>query len=129
LADQRRRTTAYVNRQSSGGGSGVAPLDTPRGQITPNGRSYSNQLLQMFDYAKSKGYVKETDVAKRLREMGFGKDQSDNVKRQMVMDLLRTNQDMGDYASSRLGWSYGAGGGSMNLGLEDEEDDMDLGLE
>jgi hypothetical protein len=83
----------------------------------------------MFDYAKSKGYVKETDVAKRLREMGFGKDQSDNVKRQMVMDLLRTNQDMGDYASSRLGWSYGAGGGSMDLGLEDEEDDMDLALE
>lgn len=129
LADQRRRTTSYVNRQSSGGGSGVAPLDTPKGRITPNGRSYSNQLLQMFDYAKSKGYVKETDVAKRLREMGFGKDQSDNVKRQMVMDLLRTNQDMGDYASSRLGWSYGAGGGSMDLGLEDEEDDMDLGLE
>jgi hypothetical protein len=129
LADQQRRTTAYVNRQSSGGGSGVAPLDTPKGRITPNGRSYSNQLLQMFDYAKSKGYVKETDVAKRLREMGFGKDQSDNVKRQMVMDLLRTNQDMGDYASSRLGWSYGAGGGSMDLGLEDEEDDMDLGLE
>ena len=92
--------------------------------------SYSNQLLQMFDYAKSKGYVKETDVARRLREMGFGKDQSDNVKRQMVMDLLRTNQDMGDYASSRLGWSYGAGGGGgIDLGLEDDEDEMDLGLD
>ena len=113
------------------GGSGVAPLDTPKGQITPNGRSYSNQLLQMFDYAKSKGYVKESDVARRLRELGFGKDQSDNVKRQMVMDLLRTNQDMGDYASSRLGWSYGAGvGGGMDLGLDDdEEDEMDLGLD
>lgn len=113
------------------GGSGVAPLDTPKGQITPNGRSYSNQLLQMFDYAKSKGYVKESDVARRLRELGFGKDQSDNVKRQMVMDLLRTNQDIGDYASSRLGWSYGAGvGGGMDLGLDDdEEDEMDLGLD
>jgi hypothetical protein len=129
LADQQRRTTAYVNRQSGGSGSGVAPLDTPKGQITPNGRSYSNQLLQMFDYAKSKGYVQETDVARRLRELGFGKDQSDNVKRQMVMDLLRTNQDMGDYASSRLGWSYGAGGGGMDLGLEDDEDEMDLGLD
>jgi hypothetical protein len=112
-----------------GGGSGVAPLDTPKGQITPNGRSYSNQLLQMFDYAKSKGYVKESDVARRLRELGFGKDQSDNVKRQMVMDLLRTNQDMGDYASSRLGLSYGSGiGGGMDLGLDDE-DEMDLGLD
>ena len=132
LADQKRRTTAYVNRQSGGaGGSGVAPLDTPKGQITPNGRSYSNQLLQMFDYAKSKGYVKESDVARRLRELGFGKDQSDNVKRQMVMDLLRTNQDMGDYASSRLGWSYGSGiSGGMDLGLEDDdEDEMDLGLD
>ena len=114
-----------------GGGSSVAPLDTPKGQITPNGKNYSNQLLQMFDYAKSKGYVKESDVARRLRELGFGKDQSDNVKRQMVMDLLRTNQDMGDYASSRLGWSYGAGvGGGMDLGLDDdEEDEMDLGLD
>jgi hypothetical protein len=91
LKDQQRRTTAYVNKVNSGGGSGIAPLDTPKGQITPNGKNYSNQLLQMFDYAKSKGYVKESDVAKRLRELGFGKDQSDNVKRQMVMDLLRTN--------------------------------------
>jgi hypothetical protein len=131
LQDQQRRTTAYVNKVNNGaGGSGVAPLDTPKGQITPNGKSYSNQLLQMFDYARSKGYVKESDVAKRLREMGFGKDQSDNVKRQMVMDLLRTNQDMGDYASSRLGWSYGSGvGGGMDLGLEDDEDEMDLGLD
>ena len=128
--DQERRTTAYVNRQSGAGGSSVAPLDTPKGQITPNGKNYSNQLLQMFDYAKSKGYVQESDVSKRLRELGFGKDQSDNVKRQMVMDLLRTNQDMGDYASSRLGWSYGAGvGRGIDLGLEDDEDEMDLGLE
>lgn len=122
LKMQRERTNAYVNRAKSGS-SGVAPLDTPKGQITPNGRSYSNQLLQMFDYAKSKGYVKETDVAKRLRELGFGKDQSDNVKRQMVMDLLRTNQDMGDYASSRLGWTYGGGTAASDWDqyAEDEE--------
>lgn len=113
-----------------GSGSGVAPLDTPKGQISPNAKNYSNQLLQMFDYAKSKGYVKENDVAKKLAELGFGKDQSDNVKRQMVMDLLRTNQDMGDYASSRLGWTYGNSGVTgMDLGLEDDEDEMDLGLE
>lgn len=129
--NNKRRTDAYVEKLRNGGGkgssSGVAPLDTPKGRITPNGRSYSNQLLQMFDYAKSKGYVQESDVARRLREMGFGKDQSDNVKRQMVMDLLRSNQDMGDYAANRLGWSYG--GGNMDLGLEDDEDGMDLGLE
>lgn len=121
----------WIRENKGKGGSGVAPLDTPKGRITPNGRSYSNQLLQMFDYAKSKGYVQESDVAKRLRELGFGKDQSDNVKRQMVMDLLRTNQDMGDYASSRLGWNYGSGaGGGMDLGLEDDdEDEMDLGLD
>lgn len=123
LEDQQRRTTAYVNRQSSGGGSGVAPLDTPKGQITPNGRNYSNQLLQMFDYAKSKGYVKETDVAKRLRELGFGKDQSDNVKRQMVMDLLRSNQDMGDYAANRLGWTYGGGTPASDWDQYAEEED------
>lgn len=131
LKMQRERTTAYVNRANRSGGNGsggVAPLDTPKGRITPNGRNYSNQLLQMFDYAKSQGLVHESDVAKRLRELGFGKDQSDNVKRQMVMDLLRTNPTMGDYAADRLGWSYG-GGNNMDLGLEDDEDEMDLGLE
>jgi hypothetical protein len=46
----------------------------------------------------------------------------------MVMDLLRTNPTMGDYAADRLGWSYG-GGTNMELGLEDDEDEMDLGLE
>jgi len=114
--------------KNAGGGSGVAPLDTPKGRITPNGKNYSNQLLQMFDYAKSKGYVKESDVAKRLRELGFGKDESDNVKRQMVMDLLRSNQDLGDYASSRLGWSYGDTSGGLSIGWDDDEDD-DTGLE
>lgn len=124
LKMQRERTNAYVNRANNGGGSGVAPLDTPKGQITPNGRSYSNQLLQMFDYAKSKGYVQESDVSKRLREMGFGKDQSDNVKRQMVMDLLRSNPDMGDYAANRLGWSYGGGAPASDWDqyAEEEED-------
>lgn len=116
-----------MNGGGGSGGGGVAPLDTPKGRITPNGKNYSNQLLQMFDYAKSQGLVQESDVAKRLRELGFGKDQSDNVKRQMVMDLLRTNSTMGDYAADRLGWSYG--GGIMDLGLEDDEDEMDLGLE
>ena len=116
--------------EHAGSNAGAAPLDTPKGRITPNAKNYSNQLLQMFDYAKSKGYVKESDVTKRLRELGFGKDQSDNIKRQMVMDLLRTKQDIGDYASSRLGWSYGENyGGGLDLGLEDDDDDMDLGLE
>lgn len=123
LKMQRERTNAYVNRANNGGGSGVAPLDTPKGQITPNGRSYSNQLLQMFDYAKSKGYVQESDVSKRLREMGFGKDQSDNVKRQMVMDLLRSNPDMGDYAANRLGWTYGGGAAASDWEQYAEEED------
>jgi hypothetical protein len=130
----KRRADAYINKlKSSGGGgaSGIAPLDTPRGQITPNGRSYGNQLLQMFDYAKSRGLVKESDVSKRLRELGFGKDQSDNVKRQMVMDLLRTNSDLGDYASERLGWTYGNynAADDLDLDLDGDEDEMDLGLE
>lgn len=109
--------------RGSGGSSGIAPLDTPKGQIIPNGRSYSNQLLQMFDYAKSKGLVQESDVAKRLRELGFGNDQSDNVKRQMVMDLLRTNTALGDYASDRLGWSYGASEPASDWDEYLEEDD------
>jgi hypothetical protein len=123
---------AYRNWKMKGGGgsgSGVAPLDTPKGRITPNGKSYNNQLLQMFDYAKSRGLVKESDVSKRLREMGFGKDQSDNVKRQMVMDLLRTNQSMGDYASNRLGWSYsgGAVNSAPSIGWDDDDDNDDNG--
>lgn len=119
---------SWIRQNKGAGGSGVAPLDTPSGPITPNGRNYQNQLLQMFDFAKSENLVRESDVSKRLRELGFGKDQSDNVKRQMVMDLLRTNPKISDYAARRLGWTFGAGGDGMDLGLEDE-DEMDLGLE
>jgi hypothetical protein len=112
------------------GGSGVAPLDTPKGRITPNGRNYSNQIEQIWSYAKEKNLVKESDVEKRLRTLGLGKDKSADVRHQMVLDLLRTNQSIGDYAADRLGWSYGSGvGGGMDLGLEDDEDEMDLGLD
>lgn len=123
-----RRTTAYVNKINSGGSSGVPPLDTPKGQIVPNGKNYSNQIEQIWSFAKEKGLVKESDVEKQLRTLGLGKDKSADVRHQMVLDLLRTNQSIGDYASDRLGWKYG-GGTNMDLGLEDEEDEMDLGLE
>lgn len=129
-----RRATAYEKKLNGGGSgiSGVAPLDTPKGQINPNSRNYSNQLLQMFDYAKQQGFVQESDVSKRLRELGFGKDQSDNVKRQMVMDLLRTNPSIGDYAANRLGWRYGNGADASTPSIgwdddEDENDDLEIG--
>lgn len=131
LKMQRERTTAYVNRANRSGGNssgGVAPLDTPKGRITPNGRNYSNQIEQIWSFAKEKNLVKESDVEKRLMALGLGKDKSADVRHQMVLDLLRTNQSIGDYAADRLGWSYG-GGTNMDLGLEDDEDEMDLGLE
>ena len=127
LTDQQRRTNAYVSSKANGGGrgSGVAPLDTPRGQITPNGRNYSNQLLQMWGYANQNGLLNETDEMRRLRALGLA-NEADDMKRQQVMDLLRTNQALADYATTRLGWSYGG----MDLGLDgDGDDDMDLGLE
>lgn len=113
------------NRGSgSGGASGVPPLDTPRGQITPNGRNYANQIEQIWSYAKEQNLVKESDVSKRLRELGFGKDQSKDVRHQMVLDLLRTNQSLADYATNRLGWSYGGGTPASNWDeyAEDEDD-------
>ena len=104
-----RRATAYINRQNGGGGSGVAPLDTPKGRIMPNGRNYSNQIEQIWSFAKEKNLVKESDVEKQLRTLGLGKDKSADVRHQMVLDLLRTNQSVGDYAADRLGWSYSGG--------------------
>ena len=117
-----------MNGGGGNGSGGVAPLDTPKGRITPNGRNYSNQIEQIWSFAKEKNLVKESDVEKRLRTLGLGKDKSADVRHQMVLDLLRTNQSIGDYAADRLGWSYG-GGSNMDLGLEDDEDEMDLGLE
>lgn len=116
--------------QKSGGGNGskVPPLDTPNGKIQPSGRNYGNQLLQMWDYAKESGLVSESDVQKALRDAGFGNETPDNVKRQQVLSLLRTNKLLGDYAVNRLGWSSGGMSGGMNLGL-DEDDDMNLELE
>ena len=117
--------------QKSGGGNGsnVPPLDTPNGKIQPSGRNYGNQLLQMWDYAKDNNLVSESDVQKALREAGFDNETPENVKRQQVLSLLRTNKLLGDYAINRLGWSSGGASGGMNLGLDDEDDDMDLGLD
>lgn len=117
--------------QKSGGGNGsnVPPLDTPNGKIQPSGRNYGNQLLQMWDYAKDNNLVSESDVQKALREAGFGNETPDNVKRQQVLSLLRTNKLLGDYAVNRLGWSSGGMSGGLNLGLDDEDDDMDLRLD
>ena len=120
-----RRTTAYVNKINSGGGSGVPPLDTPKGRITPNGRNYSNQIEQIWSFAREKGLVKESDVEKQLRTLGLGKDKSADVRHQMVLDLLRTNQSIGDYASDRLGWKYGGGAPASEWDqyAEDSEDE------
>ena len=120
-----RRTTAYVNKINSGGGSGVPPLDTPKGMITPNGKNYSNQIEQIWSFAKEKGLVKESDVEKQLRTLGLGKDKSADVRHQMVLDLLRTNQSIGDYASDRLGWKYGGGAPASDWDqyAEDSEDE------
>jgi hypothetical protein len=120
-----RRTTAYVNKINSGGGSGVPPLDTPKGMITPNGKNYSNQIEQIWSFAKEKNLVKESDVEKQLRTLGLGKDKSADVRHQMVLDLLRTNQSIGDYASDRLGWKYGGGAPASDWDqyAEDSEDE------
>lgn len=115
-------------KSNGGNGSNVPPLDTPNGKIQPSGRNYGNQLLQMWDYAKESGLVSESDVQKALRDAGFGNETPDNVKRQQVLSLLRTNKLLGDYAVNRLGWSSGGMSGGMNLGL-DEDDDMNLELE
>ena len=115
-------------KSNGGNGSNVPPLDTPNGKIQPSGRNYGNQLLQMWDYAKESGLVSESDVQKALRDAGFGNETPDNVKRQQVLSLLRTNKLLGDYAVNRLGWSSGGMSGGMNLGL-DEDDEMDLGLD
>ena len=113
----------------SGSGSGIPPLDTPNGKITPSGRNYNNQIQQMWDYAESQGLVKKSDVQRALAEAGFGKETPENVKRQQVMSLLRNNQALADYAEKRLGWSYGNNSGSTSstnwdefADSEDEED-------
>ena len=112
-----RRAAAYekrLNASGGGGASGVAPLDTPKGRITPNGRNYGNQIEQIWSYAKEKNLVRESDVEKKLRTLGLGKDKSSDVRHQMVLDLLRTNQSVGDYAANRLGWSYSGGTAASN---------------
>lgn len=119
-------------RMNGGGSNGtpIPPLDTPNGKITPSGRNYSNQIKQMWDYAESEGLVTMSDVQKALQEAGFEKETPDNVKAQQVMKLLRTNQKIADYARDRLGWTYGGGASDdgMDMGLEEDDDDLDMGL-
>ena len=67
--------------------------------------------------------MRESDVEKKLRTLGLGKDKSSDVRHQMVLDLLRTNQSVGDYAANRLGWSYSGGTAASNWDDYLEEDD------
>lgn len=128
--NNKRRTEAYVNKVRGEGSGNSGVLDTPKGQIRPNGRNnYGDQLLQMFNYAETQGLVTESDVSKRLRELGLGKDKSNDIKRQMVMNLLRTNQSIGDYAVNRLGWKYNNGTESPSIGWDDDDDDNNGDLE
>lgn len=121
-----RRTDAYVNRMKSGGSgsSGVAPLDTPKGQITPSGKNYNNQLQQIWNYAESKGLVNQSDVQRALAQAGLGNETPESVKRQQVMSLLRTNQALADYAQQRLGWKYGASNPSTDWDEYAEDDEV-----
>ena len=125
LADQQRRTTAYVNRQSGSGGSGVAPLDTPKGKISPNAKNYTDQVRQLYSYAEEKGYIKKGELQRKLAEMGIGNETPDAAKRQLVMDALRGNQSLADYAESRLGWTYSGGTPSTNWDEYAEDDNED----
>ena len=110
--------------QKAGGGNGskVPPLDTPDGPIQPSGANYGNQLLQMWSYARDRGLVSESDVQRQLAEAGFGKETPDNVKRQQVLSLLRTNRTLGKYAKERLNWTFSNGGTPSTDWSEYEED-------
>ena len=49
-----------------------------------------------------------------------------------VYEALNRSGELANWAHEHLGWQYGNGassGGSLDLGLEDDEDEMDLGLE
>ena len=130
-ANDTKRTTAYVNRQQSGGGKKGAPILTPNGLLYPPTASHDrDQYLQLYGIAEKNGWTNEGEVQRRLRATGFGKDTSETVKRQIVNDLLRDNAEFATYAE-KLGWSYNGSGTSnddYDLGLEDD-DDMDLDLE
>ena len=121
-------------KSGAGKGSTIAPLDTPRGKITPSARDYSDQVRQLYDYAVENNYVKGDELQSRLSAAGLGKETPDAAKRQIVMNALRTNQALADYAESRLGWSYNGGSAGTDWsqyaeGEEEEEEDWNDYLE
>ena len=112
-----------MNGGGSGGG-GSAPLDTPKGKIVPSGKSHdADQMRQLYNYAETKGMVQKGELQRKMAEMGLGKETPDAAKRQIVMNLLRTNQSLADYAVDRLGWTYGGGTPASDWDQYAEEED------
>lgn len=127
----RDKATAYINKLKSGGNASSMPLQTPNGSIYAPGKSVPQpQMNQLYKYAISNGYINQSDFQKKMAEAGFGKADPDYVRNQMVAEAMMEHGELADFARDNYGWTYGQGGGGMDLGLEDDDDDaMNLELE
>lgn len=135
-----KRASAYEKRANNAGRGKIVPLDTPNGKIVPSGGTpNASQMKQIYYAAKA---IDERNKDERGRyPQGYkpltsglpfswsgSKEEFDKV-----YEALSRNGELADWARDHLGWSYDTGAGSgMNLGLdglEDEDDEMNLGLE
>lgn len=138
--------------KTKGAGRGSSPYDyaTPNGTITmPRNftQTQKDQVLAKFDR-----YIDRSEMEKQMRSLGLNMQDPAQVRNFQFAKMLQEHQDVADYVSEKFKGKqeftsnplarpeeaaphmpyYTPWGGGMNLGLdglEDEEDEMNLGLE
>lgn len=110
---------AYIrkaNSDSADGGSKGYPFNTPYGKGLKAKDFTSSQINQMYGYAKRNNLINMSELKASMVALGLEED-SYEVKRQAVMDLLSTNQPFADYVID-----------TYDLSVGDREIEVDFGF-
>ena len=131
VADQERRTTAYVNRSSGGGRSNPYAFPTKNGYINLPRDLNTNQIGKkaLFGEMKKAGII--DDVWETRYKNMYDAQQQSALLNTAISQWLMNDDKAEDYMVKHFGAS--PVNNNMDLGLEDDEDmdedEMNLGLE
>lgn len=103
----------------------VRQYATPFGNISSHKPLDSKQLAQLHDYGKQHGYFKDdaasdNEIRNFLQRNGKSSTKED-IKEYRVMSALRQHQDMGDFATGKLGWEFSLDDQSMQQAWQEPQ--------
>lgn len=133
-ANDTKRTSAYVESKRNGGGRGSSPYTFPtkNGYISLGRDLNSNAIGKkgLYNEMKRAGIIDDVWV-KKFDSSDYTPEEKSALLNTAISQWLMTDNNAAGYMKKHFGAEIvNPLGGGMNLGLEDdEEDEMDLGLE